>query len=166
MSTPRAAYATLVPPAPDSQESPAIWTEDPGLDPMLEQARPKAWRRYARMYTSAMAVCVVCTLLNVLLLALMARMQPATPSATPLTRKDLWMLRRPSQYMYLDEIERPFPPTHRHFDNFPLAVSHVDRSNAKRVMENESRSHMGASGVYTPKERHIVITEHVSTPST
>ena len=137
------------------------WSEDAGSN--FKQTGPKLKHCHTRLYILAMTICVVCALLNALLLMLMKQMQPAAPSATSLARHDLWTLRRPSQYMYLDEIERPVPPTPRHFDNFPLAVSHIDRSDAKRVIEHENKAHMGASGMYVPSERHVVITEHVST---
>ncbi|KAJ7230378.1 hypothetical protein GGX14DRAFT_553861 [Mycena pura] len=44
--------------------------------------------------------------------------------ATPVTQKNIHLLRRPSQYLRFEEVRRPSPPIPRQFNNYSIAVAH------------------------------------------
>lgn len=64
--------------------------------------------------------------------------------------------------MNLDSVQRPVPPTPRHFDNFPLSVTQADSFESGSVIESHTKEHMGASGLFVPDERQVLVTEQVS----
>ena len=78
-------------------------------------------------------ICVLCTIANVSTL-LYSQSRPSTFNLSLYelqlpSRTDLKNLRRPSQFVGLNKIERPFPPVHTEIINFPLLVGRVDEAN-------------------------------------
>ena len=87
---------------------------------------------------------------------------PLSPS--DMSRKDINLLRRPSQYMYFDTIPRPKVPIPRNFTNFPIFTGSVDSSNPKRVFERNSvvRSFMTHVGTIYPEDKRVRVTDSVN----
>ncbi|TFY55970.1 hypothetical protein EVJ58_g7916 [Rhodofomes roseus] len=148
-----------------SSEELEVRTDDSTTHAKLSQIPTQVSRYHTHMYTWAVAICMVCTMLNAMFLASTFRSDHSllAPSVTSIPRKDIWKLRRPNQYIGLDEIERPTPPLPKQFDNFPIAVAQVDSLDVGRVIENGLKTHMGASGSYVPDDKQVVVTERVST---
>ena len=131
--------------------------------PHQDEAALSASRGFAHLFTWAVIICTVCTVMNAAFLASTFRLGSTESSSIPApTREDTWRLRRPSQYINLDSIQRPVPPTPRHFDNFPLSVTQADSFESGRVIESHTKEHMGASGLFVPDERQVLVTKQVS----
>lgn len=86
-------------------------------------------------------------------------------SISSLTRQDLFKLRRPSQYIRLDEIPRPSPPVERQFNNYPIAVGQVDSALPNRVIDNAVNIHMVHSGTIIPEDIRVHVSPTVSSPN-
>lgn len=106
-------------------------------------------------------VCLLCTLLNIALYHLpMPTTAMVTP--TPITGQDIWRLRRPSQYIRLDEIARPSPPVSHQFDNYPIVMIQVDSAHQDQVIDGHAPRYMVNSGNILPLQKHMYVSKTVS----
>lgn len=111
----------------------------------------------------AIFVCLLCTVVNLGLIHASSR--TSSPSPVPisaLTRQDLFKLRRPSQYIRLDEIPRPSLPVARQFNNYPIAVGQVDSASPHKVIDGAAHMHMVHSGTIIPEEARVHVSSTVS----
>ncbi|KZT08021.1 uncharacterized protein LAESUDRAFT_650360 [Laetiporus sulphureus 93-53] len=72
-------------------------------------------------------------------------------------------LRRPSQFIGLDRVARPSPPTPLQFYNFPIVVAPVDSAHGNRVFDDDPRRYLGHSGGVSSEWRRILVTDTIST---
>ena len=111
----------------------------------------------------AVFICLLCTVVNLGLFHASSRTLPPSPaSMSSLTRQDIFKLRRPSQYIRLDEISRPSPPVERQFKNYPIMVSQVDSSSPNKVVDGAAHMHMVHSGTIVPEEARVHVSPTVS----
>ncbi|KZT68641.1 hypothetical protein DAEQUDRAFT_692312 [Daedalea quercina L-15889] len=118
--------------------------------------------RPSPIYYLLAIVCVFCAIINtVLFVRLPAALGlPGEKAAASINIADL---RRPSQYIQLDFVERPSPPHHREFDNHPILVSIIDSQHPQKVGEVDARRYMSHNGMISPAERHVIVTDTMST---
>lgn len=147
-------------------ESPEDTTPDDNL-PILhgedsEKAHASQHPATVQLSLWPLIVCLLCTLFNVALYHLPIPMAAAT-TPTSITGQDMWRLRRPSQYIRLEEIARPSPPVPRHFDNYPIVVVQVDSAHQDRAIDGHARRYMVNSGNILPLDKHMYVSKSVST---
>lgn len=107
---------------------------------------------------------IFCTFINLLLVSAPTFLQASSISSDKLiTRKNVHLLRRPSQYMRFDEIERTSPPIPREFTNFPMSVSLVDHSAPSHVFNDYLAMRTTRAGTISPNDRKVHVTQTVST---
>lgn len=135
-----------------NEDHPSLPEED------SEKARVSEQPATLQLSLWPLIVCLLCTLLNIVLYHLPV---PITPAS--ITGQDIWRLRRPSQYIRLDEIARPSPPVSRRFDNYPIVVVQVDSAHQDRVIDGHAHRHMVNSGNILPLEKHVYVSKTVST---
>ena len=132
----------------------------PGLSG--EDSEKDAQQASTRLSLWPLILCLLCTLLNIALYRLpISPTEPVKPA--PVTGQDIWRLRRPSQYIRLDEITRPSPPVPRQFDNYPIVVAQVDSAHQDSVIDGHALRHMVNSGNILPLERHVYMSKTAST---
>lgn len=109
-----------------------------------------------RISLYATVVCVLCAIANILLLVY-SRSHLSTVNLniyelqSPM-RTDLINLRRPSQYLGLDRVERPSPPVHKEIINFPFIVGRVDKADPQGVITGARESRrISPSGIEARK---------------
>lgn len=107
------------------------------------------------------ALCAICTVVN-LALSFLARDGPSLPVAPPVTRKNIHLLRRPSQFIRFDEIERPSPPAPKQFENYPILLAQIDSSDTSKVFPDDPRKYMSHVGTISPEDRRVLVSETVS----
>ncbi|KAG1812211.1 uncharacterized protein BJ212DRAFT_1520413 [Suillus subaureus] len=111
-----------------------------------------------------LVVVILCTFINLLLVSTPAFLQGSSVSPDELiTRKNVHLLRRPSQYIRFDEIERTSPPILREFTNFPMSVSLVDHSAPSHVFNDYLAMRTTRTGTISPDDRKVHVTQTVST---
>ncbi|KZT01740.1 uncharacterized protein LAESUDRAFT_663344 [Laetiporus sulphureus 93-53] len=66
-------------------------------------------------------------------------------------------LRRPSQFIGLDRIASPSPPTPFHFNNFPIIITSIDDAHGNRVFDNDSGRYLGHSGGISSGQQRILV---------
>lgn len=123
------------------------------------------WHKTSQtMLNWPLVVVIFCTFINLLLVYTPAFPQGSSLSSDKLiTRKNIHLLRRPSQYMRFDEIARTSPPVSREFTNFPMSVSLVDHSAPSHVFNDYLATRMTRTGTISPDDRKVHVTQTVST---
>ncbi len=117
--------------------------------------------------------CIICTLINVAIVAFLPS-NPAVSAAartdalfsdsivrSTFSREDINKLRRPSQFVRFDEIQRPTPPIPRQFNNHPMLIAQVDYDHPNQVFGETKRRYMAAAGTITPEDRRVLVTPSV-----
>ena len=126
-----------------------------------------AWTR--EIYI-AVALCVLCTIANgalSLLPSLQSRTQ-ASPHSLRLSdiadirTSDIGNLRRPSQFINFDKINRPSPPAQYDFANYPILTAPVDSANVHKVFPVDSKKYMPKVGTISPRQYHVLVKDTVS----
>jgi len=107
-------------------------------------------------------ICVVCTITNITIFFL-SRTGPRIPDDLVVSRDALRRLRRPSQYIGLDEVIRPSPPIPVQFNNYPIVVASVDNHKQDVLFEVDARRFMSPSGMISSEARRVLVTDTVST---
>ncbi|KLO16596.1 hypothetical protein SCHPADRAFT_887665 [Schizopora paradoxa] len=116
--------------------------------------------------------CILCTFINVAIVAFVSPNSSLSAASTTLDRTDLISafrsediskLRRPSQFIRFDEIQRPSPPIPRQFDNHPILIAQVDRDRPDHVFGEVTRQYMASPGTITPEDRRVLVTPSIST---
>ncbi|THH21391.1 hypothetical protein EW146_g149 [Bondarzewia mesenterica] len=124
--------------------------------PPLATARPV----YLRF---CVLICFLCTLVNIAL----TFKSNTTPSpsllSSSLTREDIQHLRRPSQFIGLENVRRPSPPVAKQFDNYPILLSQVDQAEESKVFDNEQRRYMSHAGTISPEYGRVLVNRTIST---
>ncbi|KAK0469248.1 uncharacterized protein EV420DRAFT_1633669 [Desarmillaria tabescens] len=107
-------------------------------------------------------VAVLCTIVNVILTASSSTIT-SQHSARGFSRQDISLLRRPSQFIGFDKIERPSPPKPRQFHNYPILVATVDSAAADKAFGYDLKRVMSPAGTISFDEWHVIINQTVST---
>lgn len=111
-------------------------------------------------------ICALCALITASIAAwpsLSLRVSSNSKDVLHITNENIHLLRRPSQYIRLDEIKRPAPPTPRSFSNFPILVQHIDGSQVNEVILPETHARLTHSGTIVPLERKVAVSRKIST---
>ncbi|KAK0205265.1 hypothetical protein DFS33DRAFT_1274197 [Desarmillaria ectypa] len=108
------------------------------------------------------AIAVLCTIVNIILTA-SSPMITSQHSVRTLSRQDVSLLRRPSQFIGFDKIERPSPPKPRQFHNYPILVATIDSAAADKVFGYDLKHFMSPAGTISLDEEHVIINQTVST---
>ncbi|OBZ67428.1 hypothetical protein A0H81_12746 [Grifola frondosa] len=107
-------------------------------------------------------ICLACTFANIFVTVFYPLDRADLPTASRMTQKDIHHLRRPSQYIGLDEIARPSPPIPRQFDNYPILITQVDSAHREKVFDDDARAYMSRIGTITPEDRRVHVSNTVS----
>lgn len=89
--------------------------------------------------TGVLVFCLICTVANIALLRLEPPPKYSFPSSTTfltsrgVSRKDLDNLRRPSQFVGFEKLQRVGTPATKSFVNFPLVLAQIDSSDPTRT---------------------------------
>ena len=126
----------------------------------------------SRLSWTALIVCLLCTFVNAFLTLRSTSVLPYTfPSATSflttrgMSRKDIDSLRRPSQFIGLDQIPLNSTTTvPRSFVNFPLLMAQANAERPYEVNKPQSGEWSPIGTVY-PELGEMVVTSSVSSPS-
>lgn len=108
------------------------------------------------------AIAVLCTIVNVVLTA-SSPMVASQHSPRAFSRKDIALLRRPSQFIGFDKIERPSPPKPRQFHNYPILVATIDSKAADNAFGYDLKRFMSPAGAISFDEGHVIINQTIST---
>ncbi|KAF8662087.1 hypothetical protein AX16_001197 [Volvariella volvacea WC 439] len=103
-------------------------------------------------------LCVLLTAINFLLLLL-----PNAGGVELPTYEDVQSLRRPSQFIGMDELYRKSHPTSGNLTNFPFLISQVDGGNSEYVFDTDPKRCMTKIGSISPNARQIRVTSTIST---
>lgn len=116
------------------------------------------------------ALCITCTGLNIVLALVQHGSADASVTSTyppdlryAVPRKEIHNLRRPSQFIRFDEIQRPSPPEPKQFNNYPFLLAQVDSVDIDSVFPEDPLRFMGATGTATPEDRQVRVSETVRT---
>ncbi|KAJ6555856.1 hypothetical protein B0H19DRAFT_947805 [Mycena capillaripes] len=71
------------------------------------------------------------------------------------SHRDVAALRRPSQFIGFDKIQRPSPPIFRQFKNFPILLAQVDSVNRNKIFGQYPKRHAASVGTVYPETRHV-----------
>lgn len=155
----RTANYVLLRPSPKSDSSNSI---DSGSDSLSDDAAPRSATTTGNYL---LLLCLIFTALNGCFAYLGLRSCQCTPSPSEMSRKDVNLLRRPSQYMYFDTIPRPEVPIAKNFTNFPIFTGSVDFENPNKVFEPNSvaLSFMTHAGTIYPEDKRLRVTQSIST---
>ncbi|CAL1697622.1 unnamed protein product [Somion occarium] len=139
---PKYIYDRLSNGSDDSQDSP---TDDKAQNDKL--SREKSPESSMVFYLTLF--CVLCTLANLIILRVeeYRTLHPA----------DLSNLRRPTQFVGLDRVKRPFPPEDRSIVNFPFIVGLVDQSRPHSIVLNTRQDLKTDRDIRPPEARQIQI---------
>ncbi|KAG6873899.1 hypothetical protein C0995_009678 [Termitomyces sp. Mi166 len=148
---------------PRTRDSPQYLPVPPSVDDELQSSEqlsavlnnPPTFSR------SVLWLCIACTVVNILITVLNAWQR--TTVYAPFDSKDIYTLRRPSQYIGFDSITRPSPPVQRNFTNFPFAVAQIDVQEPLKVFEIDTKRFMSLSGTVYPDDKKVVVTDKIST---
>ncbi|PPR06719.1 hypothetical protein CVT24_013039 [Panaeolus cyanescens] len=124
----------------DVEDRKALLNNSPLLSDSSLPSRTTESRKWTVLpKTSTWALlCLLCTLVNILVLsiALRAKDPAATWSFLPLDRfsyQDIESLRRPSQFVGLDELYSAHFPPSRKLENYPILLASIDKANPSKV---------------------------------
>ncbi|KAK0194295.1 hypothetical protein F5146DRAFT_428610 [Armillaria mellea] len=107
-------------------------------------------------------IAVLCTIVNIVLTTSLPVINLQHPPRA-LSRQDISLLRRPSQFIGFDKIERPSPPKPRRFYNYPILVATVDSAAADKAFGHDLKRVMSPAGTISFDESHVIVNQTVST---
>lgn len=123
------------------------------------------WQPSSIISRLSFAVCIICTIFN-LSLAFFYKSTTSTvvqsASYASLRREDIANLRRPSQFIGFDQIQRQTPPLPRQFNNYPILLAQVDAADPDKVFEQDLRRYMAHVGTIEPEDKRVLVTQSVS----
>ncbi|KAF9464587.1 hypothetical protein BDZ94DRAFT_1161693 [Collybia nuda] len=120
-------------------------------------------RWYLRFGHLSLIICLICTTINILLTARLEFSNPTPPQPASLSSHYINHLRRPSQYIRFDEINRPSPPIPKQFVNYPILLTQIDASDKRKVFEDDPRRRMTHIGTISPGDKRVLVTNRIST---
>ncbi|KAJ7699279.1 hypothetical protein B0H17DRAFT_1196369 [Mycena rosella] len=106
-------------------------------------------------------LCAAFTLVNIVFT--ISSRRTAASLDPPVTHKNIHLLRRPSQYIRFDEVQRPSEPIPRQFNNYPIAVAQIDAADEGRIFAEDARAYMSPIGTVVPGDRRVLVTPTIST---
>lgn len=106
-------------------------------------------------------IAVLCTLVNIIVTTSFPMIDLPHP-ARALSRQDISLLRRPSQFIGFDNIERPSPPKPRRFHNYPILVATIDSAAADKAFGHDLKRVMSPAGTISFDESHVIVNQTVS----
>ncbi|VDB83317.1 unnamed protein product [Peniophora sp. CBMAI 1063] len=155
--------------------SPSSSKEDVEVDDSFgDEIRTTSDVRMASPWTRdvyiAVALCILCTLANGAL-SLLPSLYPRVSSQSRSQRlsdlanmrtSDIGNLRRPSQFINFDKIDRPAPAQYN-FTNYPILTAPVDSANVRKVFPVDSKNYMPKVGTISPRQHHVLVKDTIST---
>ncbi|KAF9030274.1 hypothetical protein BJ165DRAFT_1520037 [Panaeolus papilionaceus] len=144
----------------DGEDRKALLEDSPASSDSSLPTRSAAPSRWNILPKTWGLLCLLCTLVNVLVLsyALRARDPAATWSFLPLDRfsyKDIETLRRPSQFVGLDELYSAYFPSARKTENYPILLAWVDKGNPSKVSNFDLEIYHPLVGSVLPDARQF-----------
>ncbi|KAJ7484283.1 hypothetical protein FB451DRAFT_1028782 [Mycena latifolia] len=122
--------------------------------PKEEESEDREPDSPSRLPYASLCLCLLFTLVNIAVTVVSERTSPPTVPA-PVTHKNIHLLRRPSQYIRFNEIQRPSPPLPRQFNNYPIALAQIDAVDAGKIFEEDPRAYMSPIGTVVPEDRRV-----------
>jgi hypothetical protein len=144
-----------------SSEDECLLAEDKHEDASVTTATSN--KRNQRWTAFLLTLCFVCTAVNVFLAVSQSKAPVAPLSPSQMTRNDIAHLRRPSQYIRFDDIERPFIIP-RNFSNFPIFSAAIDSADAKKIFEIDIQRTMTHVGSVSFETKRVLVSGTVSLP--
>ncbi|KAJ7817845.1 hypothetical protein B0H14DRAFT_2840964 [Mycena olivaceomarginata] len=118
--------------------------------------------------TGVLVFCLICTVANIVLLRLEPPPKYSFPSSTTfltsrgVSRKDLDNLRRPSQFVGFEKLQRVGTPATKSFVNFPLVLAQIDSSDPTRTAPPFLGVFTNIGTIY-PELGRVVVSKSIST---
>ncbi|KAG7100298.1 hypothetical protein E1B28_002073 [Marasmius oreades] len=145
------------------------YRELPSETSLLESPQSRENKR-PRPRVIAVGICILCTLVNLFLI----RGPSSTTNSFPLlsrtsnglyTRRQIDSLRRPSQFIGLQNVHRGTPPPSLSTTIYAHVISPVSKNKPSEVYGNDPKSYFSPHGLGTisPEDRQIKVSDSTST---
>ncbi|TFK62941.1 hypothetical protein BDN72DRAFT_848194 [Pluteus cervinus] len=110
----------------------------------------------------SVAIALLCLVLNIALL-LASNSRTPLPQVEELSWDQIQSLRRPSQFIGMDQVFLNSHPTSHNITNYPSLIAQIDRNAVQKVFETDVMRQKTRIGTISPNTRRTRVTNSIST---